>query len=137
MVPKGTIYSRKLGFSSSSVDSSMFCFRRRDGNIIILLIYVDDIVLTTNSASLIQSLIHYRNHNFALIDLGSLSYVLGMEPHRIGNTLFLSQSQYLSNLLVHTKMHNVVVIILYTLIASAQYHKTSNIMITQVSTHKN
>ena len=70
----------------------------------ILLVYVDDIVLTGDSIQLLNSLVAYLHRNFSLKDLGNLSYFLGIEASRCGNDMYLTQSKYIHDLLVRTKM---------------------------------
>lgn len=47
-------------------------------NILFLLVYVDDLVLTGNNGNLMDQLVTTLNNMFALKDLGSLSYFLGI-----------------------------------------------------------
>ena len=46
----------------------------------LLLLYVDDIILTGNQPSLLSSFVHTLGKEFELSDLGPLSYFLGLEP---------------------------------------------------------
>uniref|UniRef100_A0A2N9I4T5 Integrase catalytic domain-containing protein n=1 Tax=Fagus sylvatica TaxID=28930 RepID=A0A2N9I4T5_FAGSY len=67
-----------LGFIASSADSSLFIYK--DNQVIAyLLLYVDDIVLTSNTPSFLDHLIHQLNSIFDLKDLGSLHYFLGLQ----------------------------------------------------------
>ena len=92
-----------LGFKHSNTDTSLFIFRCNAITIFIL-IYVDDIIITGSSTSVIDSVIQSLSREFAVKDLGKLSYFLGVEllPHKAG--LFLTQRQYILNLLNRTKM---------------------------------
>ena len=67
-----------LGFICSKADSSLF-IHRHETNFTILLVYVDDIVLTGNSSSFISHLTKQLNEKFSLKDLGQLHYFLGIE----------------------------------------------------------
>lgn len=61
-----------LGFISSKSDTSLFV---RDQQVyILLLVYVDDILVTDNNNGVIDSLIHKLKSEFALKDLGELSF---------------------------------------------------------------
>lgn len=71
---------------------------------LILLIYVDDIIVTESHPQLVQTLITHLNHHFALKDLGPLSYFLGIEVSRTGNAFHLCQQKYISDLLKRTEM---------------------------------
>lgn len=55
-----------------------------------LLLYVDDIFLTSSSIELIHSLIGHLHTEFAMIDLGDLHHSLGISVTRTSNGLFLS-----------------------------------------------
>jgi hypothetical protein len=87
-----------LGFTASSADSSLFIFH--DKHIIAyLLLYVDDIVITSNTPSYLDHLIQSLSSVFELKDLGPLSYFLGLQIHRTSQALYLSQTKYATDLL--------------------------------------
>ncbi len=66
------------GLSTPSVDSSLFTYK--DGPVIaFVLLYVDDIVLTSNNSSFITQLILNLNKVLELKDMGTLSYFLGLQ----------------------------------------------------------
>lgn len=70
-----------------------------------VLIYVDDIIILGISTSDIDNLIKSLNVKFSLQDLGSLSYLLGIEvsyPENGG--MFLSQSSYICEVLNRANM---------------------------------
>uniref|UniRef100_UPI0033982526 reverse transcriptase domain-containing protein n=1 Tax=Acinetobacter baumannii TaxID=470 RepID=UPI0033982526 len=56
---------------------------------IILLVYVDDIIITGSTAALIQDVTRAMYTTFKMKDLGPLHYFLGMEVSRTGSDLFL------------------------------------------------
>ena len=70
------LYSRlsgklqQLGFSASKADSSLFFYIK--GNITIyLLVYVDDIIVTSSSQNVVDKLLEDLQDDFALKDLGA------------------------------------------------------------------
>ena len=71
-----------LGFTASTADTSMFIFRRPDVTIY-LLVYVDDIIVVSSSASATDRLVHQLRTPFALKDLGPLHYFLGVEVQQL------------------------------------------------------
>lgn len=71
-------YLITLGFVRSKADPSLV-FRIKDDNYCYVLIYVDDIILTSNSSTDIQNLINLLHNKFSLKDLGKLSYFLGIK----------------------------------------------------------
>lgn len=71
-----------------------------------MLICVDDILDTSNATSLVQQLISKLNSTFALKQLGSLDYFLGiMVRSAPTGSLVLSQSKYIKDLLHKANMH--------------------------------
>jgi hypothetical protein len=68
-----------------------------------LLLYVDDIVLTSNTPAYLDHLITQLSQVFDLKDLGSLHYFLGLQVTRDSSGLYLNQAKYAHDLL---KKHN-------------------------------
>lgn len=66
-----------FGFICSPTDTSMFIYNYQ-GQVIILLLYVVDIVLTGNSLPTLHSFIALLSRQFAMKDLGHLHYFLGV-----------------------------------------------------------
>lgn len=64
-----------------------------------LLLYVDDIVLTASTPTLLQRLTSLLHSEFSMMDLGALSYFLGIFVTRTKDGLFLSRRQYAIDLL--------------------------------------
>ena len=64
-----------LGFIEAKSDTSLFIYRHGDETTYLLL-YVDDMVLTTSSQQLLQSVISSLQQEFAMKDLGQL-HLLG------------------------------------------------------------
>lgn len=84
----------KLGFCSSKCDPSLFTLHANQHSTFIL-VYVDDIIITGSSTSLIQQLVKKLNSEFSLKDLGKLDYFLGIEVHHSETgALLLSQTKY-------------------------------------------
>ncbi|GJQ91017.1 ribonuclease H-like domain-containing protein [Tanacetum coccineum] len=71
-----------------------------------LLLYVDDIVLTASSESLLQLVIKSLHQEFAMTDLGPLNYFLGISVTHDSSGLFLSQKKYALEILDRTHMAN-------------------------------
>ncbi|KAL0543591.1 hypothetical protein IC582_018691 [Cucumis melo] len=80
----------------------MFFYRRSDNGIVLLVVYVDDIVITGNDASGISSLKTFRQGQFHMKDLGQLKYFLGIEVMRSKKGIYLSQRKYVLDLLSET-----------------------------------
>ncbi|CAH1436011.1 unnamed protein product [Lactuca virosa] len=64
-----------------------------------MLVYVDDIILTTNNQHAIDDMVYMLSQTFAVQDLGGISYFLGLEVTRHNLDLVLSQRKYIHELL--------------------------------------
>lgn len=71
---------------------------------VLLLVYVDDILVIGNDNQAISKFISDFNSQFALKQLGSMQYFLGIEAHLDSTRLYLSQSKYPANLLSRLNM---------------------------------
>jgi hypothetical protein len=91
-----------LGFTASTADSSLFIYKH-NSTIAYLLLYVDDIVLTSNTPAYLDQLVTQLSTVFDLKDLGSLHYFLGLQVTRSSTGLYLNQAKYAHDLL---KKHN-------------------------------
>lgn len=93
-----------LGFHRSRADTSLFLFRR--GKVTIyMLIYVDDIIIASSCAQATDRLIAQLRDAFAVKDLGTLTYFLGVEVTPTRDGLALTQSKYAADLLHRVNMH--------------------------------
>nr|GEW58500.1 ribonuclease H-like domain-containing protein [Tanacetum cinerariifolium] len=98
-------YFTRVGFTHSRCDSSLFIYRQGTDTAYLLL-YVDDIVLTTSFESLLQKVIRSLHQEFAMTDLGPLNYFLGISVTRDSSGLFLSQKKYAVEILDRVHMVN-------------------------------
>ncbi|KAL5573679.1 hypothetical protein UlMin_023276 [Ulmus minor] len=71
---------------------------------LIVLVYVDDILVTGTSISQIEALIRQLHSSFSMRDLGALSYFLGIEVLYDGDSIHLSQTKYVADLLEKMEM---------------------------------
>jgi hypothetical protein len=86
------------GFSASKADTSLFLYQK-SGIAIFVLIYVDDIIVTSSSDHAISALLKDLNKDFAIKDLGVLHYFLGIEVKTTSAGLVLTQGKYALELL--------------------------------------
>ncbi|GJU57823.1 ribonuclease H-like domain-containing protein [Tanacetum coccineum] len=96
-------YALRVGFSSSRCDSSLFIYQH-GSEVVYLLIYVDDIVLTASSTDLLQRIISSLHKEFDMTDLGALNYFLCISVTRDSTGMFLSQKKYAMELLDRAHM---------------------------------
>ena len=93
--------SKKLfswGFENSKSNSSLFILRCRS-SIILLLVYVDDVVVTGNDTKLIDELVRSLDKQFSLKDWGILTYFFGFQIHYFDSGFVLNQEKYVDDLL--------------------------------------
>jgi hypothetical protein len=90
-------YLLSLGFVEAKFDTSLFVFQR-GSDTAYLLLYVDDIVLTASSPTLLCRIISALQQEFSMKDLGVLHHFFGMHVQPSGDGL-LSQKQYMVELL--------------------------------------
>jgi hypothetical protein len=94
---------RDRGFRKSEADHTLFTLQGPQG-IIVVLIYVDDLIITGDDKDGIAATKAYLQSVFEIKDLGALTYFLGIEICRTDNGLFLSQRKYTLDLLTETGM---------------------------------
>ncbi|XP_071683600.1 uncharacterized protein [Lolium perenne] len=92
-----------FGFIPSKADTSLFLYNK-SGVTIFVLIYVDDIIVTSSSDRAISVLLQDLNAHFAIKDLGALHFFLGIEVHRTADNLLLTQAKYAHDLLAKVGM---------------------------------
>ena len=86
------------GFVQSKFDYSLFT--KNSGSVfMILLVYVDDIVITGNDESEIKKFKEFLNSKFLIKDLGELKYFLGIEVLKNDNGICMTQRKYCLELL--------------------------------------
>lgn len=86
------------GFKLCHLDNSLFV-KRSNKSIIILLIYIDDILITGSDSAAIQSLLKALYIQFDMRHLGNLKHFLGIDFTRTFTGMYISQQQYTLQLL--------------------------------------
>ena len=66
--------------------------------------YVDDIIVISDSGYALSCFVQHLSLEFAIKDLGSLSYSLDIEVHLTSYGLFLNQTKYAMDILDHAHM---------------------------------
>jgi histone deacetylase 1/2 len=74
-------------------------YRQQGSNVLLLLIYVDDILLIGSSPSQISAFITHLSSMFHMKDLGDVHYFLGLQITRTDTALTITQTRYLLSLL--------------------------------------
>jgi histone deacetylase 1/2 len=92
-----------LGFKASKSDTSLFIYSK-NGVTMFMLIYVDDIIVTSSSPEAVAALLRDLRTEFALKDLGNLSYFLGIEVTPTQGGILLKQEKYAVDILTRVGM---------------------------------
>ncbi|CAJ2636366.1 unnamed protein product [Trifolium pratense] len=93
-----TDYVATMSFSHSVSDHSLFIYHHGN-DIVYILLYVDDIILDASSDTLRSSIMAQLSSEFAMKDLGPLSYFLGVSVTRHSEGIFLSQKKYVEEII--------------------------------------
>lgn len=96
---------KEIGFENSSVDRCIYVLDKGDTlkNIYVLL-YVDDLVISTSSMETMNNFKFYLKGKFRMTDLQEIRYFIGIKIDREENKVHLSQSAYIENVLRKFKM---------------------------------
>jgi hypothetical protein len=87
-----------LSFIPSKVDISLFIYIK--GSITIYLqVYVDDIIITSSSSSVIDAFLSDLKFEFAIKDMSDLHYFLGIEVKKVLDGVLLTQEKYTVDIL--------------------------------------
>jgi len=90
--------------SQCQADHTLFVKHSTGARITVLIVYVDDIVLTGNNEEEIRRLKLLLSKEFEIKDLGLLRFFLGMEVARSSKGISVSQRKYVLDLLKETGM---------------------------------
>ena len=78
--------------------------KAKETKALVVCVYVDDLVYTTNSVTLLEDFRRMMINEFKMTNLGLMSYFLGLEIKPNGNGNFLSQEKYVNDLLEKFQM---------------------------------
>ncbi|KAK2977889.1 hypothetical protein RJ640_022680 [Escallonia rubra] len=95
---------KRRGFKQAQTYHTLFYKHSKEGKIAILIVYVDDIIITGDDRGELDTLKLYLAGEFELKDLGALRYFLGMEVARSKSGITVSQRKYVPDLLRDTVM---------------------------------
>lgn len=96
-------YLLSVGFINFVADTSLFILKQ-GSSFVYMLIYVDDILVTGNDPTLLQSTLNSLATRFSVKDHEELSYFLGIEAKLVPTGLHLTQRRYILDLLARHNM---------------------------------
>ena len=89
---------KQIGFEQSKADYSLYVMHTDKGSVIVV-IYVDDLIVTEDYVNAIGMLKKQLHSKFDMKDLGELRYFLGIEVVRANDGIWLVQRQYALDML--------------------------------------
>ena len=89
-IAKFLIYS---GYEIAPANSSLFV-KAKEGKLVIILVYVDDRIITRDDINEIRQTKKNSSVQFQMKELGELNYFFGLEVERIKEGMFLCQEKY-------------------------------------------
>jgi hypothetical protein len=95
-------FLKSVGFTQGRSDHTLFIKKSGGGKITVLIVYVDDIILTGNDAKEATWVKSKLSSEFEIKDLGPLRHFLGMEVARSLEGLIMTQRKYTLDLLKET-----------------------------------
>jgi hypothetical protein len=93
------------GFTKGTVDSNLYIKTESD-DLLVVLIYVDDIIFGCNNDSSIQWFANSMQTEFEMSMIGELSYFLGLQVKQSSAGIFISQEKYLKEMLKKFQMED-------------------------------
>jgi len=96
----------QIGFRKCSVEFGVYVQKLSDGGTVIICLYVDDLLITGSSTSEIEKVKEKLKLEFEMMDLGELSFFLGMEFVKLKAGLVMYQHKYIGELLDKFDMKN-------------------------------
>ena len=88
-VTKSVKYLMSIRFSIGTLDSSLYV-KKTERGIVVIVIYVDDLIVTRDSGKDIAKVKEMLCAKFDMKDLGDLRYFLGIEIIRTDKGIWLS-----------------------------------------------
>ena len=78
------------GFSKRNGEPTLY-IKATNGNVLIFVLYVDDLIFTNNDKALIGEFKEAMKNKFEMTDPSLLKYFLGIEVKQMNDGIFISQ----------------------------------------------
>jgi len=92
-------YFMQQGFMRCPDEHSLYAKANSHGEVLFVCLYVDDLMFTGSSHSMIQDFKLSMKKEFEMTDLGLMKYFLGIEMQQGEDGIFISQSKYAKEIL--------------------------------------
>ena len=97
---------KQYGLEQNKTDPCLYT-KKVGNDVLIVIIYVDDIIVSCKSLSMIENFKKALGSRFVITDLGEIKWILGMEVTRLSDgSIKLSQSAYIKRMLERFDMVN-------------------------------
>ncbi|GJV79616.1 retrovirus-related pol polyprotein from transposon TNT 1-94 [Tanacetum coccineum] len=88
----------KYNYSMGMVDNTLFT-KKKDSNIIIVQIYVDDIIFGSTCQEMCDDFAKIMHDEFEMSMMGELNFFLGLQIKQLNDGIFFNQSKYIKEML--------------------------------------
>eukprot|EP00253_Pinus_taeda_P032694 PITA_32694 len=99
-------YLLEKGFEKCEGEPTLY-IKEKDGRLLIVVLYVDDVIFTGNDDCLIENFKTVMKEEFEMTDMGLLRYFLGLEVDKNENGIFISQAKYVNEVLGRFNMQDI------------------------------
>lgn len=97
-------YFIKEGFVKSCCDHTLFIKKPEDNKILIVSLYIDDLIFTSNDLLIMQGFKNSMKNEFEITNLCEIKYFLGIEVYQGINGIFINQNKYANEVLEKFRM---------------------------------
>ena len=100
-------YLESLGMKRLNADNCVY-IRQNDGNVLVIALYVDDLLIFTNRIKELEELKKHLKERFDMKDLGDTHYCLGIQilRDRSKKQVRINQSKYIEDILSRFEMQD-------------------------------
>jgi hypothetical protein len=98
-------YLQKQGYKRGTTDNNLY-IKIEDQNMIIVVVYVDDIIFGSNLTILRRKFATKMQEEFEMSMLGELSFFLGLQVTQTEKGIFISQAKYIKEMLKKFQMED-------------------------------
>jgi hypothetical protein len=99
------MYLQDKGFKRGTIDNNLY-IKTKGNDLLIVLVYVDDIIFGSNNASLVKWFASAMQSKFEMSMIGELPFFLGLQITQRSEGIFISQEKYLRAMLKRFQMED-------------------------------
>ncbi|OIT38695.1 retrovirus-related pol polyprotein from transposon tnt 1-94 [Nicotiana attenuata] len=99
-------YFQANGFSKCPHEHALYVKIAKNGDILLVCLYVDDLIFTGNNPKMFEEFKEAMAREFEMTDIGLMSYYLGIQVQQRKDGIFISQGEYAKEILKKFEMDN-------------------------------